>query len=166
MTIFSELNETEKQALLYQSACNYLSRREHSRFELKTKLKRKHKEAENEEIDNVLDFLVAKNFQSDTRFLCDFVEDSVRKGHGPNKIKFKLKAKNVDLSEFDKELRKYNFLESAKNLFERKYALRIAKLENPSFEERQKLRASIQSFFVSRGFQGDTIQKILKDGLG
>jgi len=161
MTIFTELSEDERQALLYQSACNYLSRREHSRFELNTKLKRKYKEAETEEINKILDYLLSKNFQSDQRFLTDFVEDSFRKGYGPNKIKFKLKSKQTDLSNLEDEFAKYDFFQAAKTLFERKYATKLLLIKELNFEEKQKFRASIQSFFISRGYGRETIQKLL-----
>jgi len=152
MTSFSELKEKERQALLYQSACNYLSRREHSYFELKQKLSKKYKEAEDSEIVTILDFLVSKNFQSDERFLNDFIESSVNKRYGPNKIKYQLNSKGVKLDSLAEKLSDINFPEIAKDLVERRYLKELQVWADLSFDDKQKLKAKITRLLSSRGF--------------
>lgn len=70
-----------------------LSRREHSRRELRVKLlSRKFSLAD---VDTVLEQLVKDGLLSDARFSEAFVASCVRKGHGPTRIRLELEERGV-----------------------------------------------------------------------
>ena len=79
---------------ILQRACDYLAQREHSRTELKHKLK---KLCEDETLlDELLGLLKQEGLQNDERFAEQFITHRSRKGQGPLKIRQELKQKGVD----------------------------------------------------------------------
>lgn len=97
---------------LTERALRLLTRREHSRFELRRKLLRRrapepesepnsasssagaHSTSE-EQLDAVLDDLAQRGFLSDERFAESFVRRGVDRGHGPLKIRAGLRSRGV-----------------------------------------------------------------------
>ena len=77
----------------YEKAIDYLSRREHSRLELKQKLCLK--KFSGHEIDSALDQLAEKKHQSDLRFAESYVYRRKQAGLGPLKITAELIERGV-----------------------------------------------------------------------
>ena len=71
-----------------------LSRREHSRFELKERLRREGYSGR--EVDEVLDELVVKGWQSDERFAREYSRMRIRKGNGPLRIQHELRERGIE----------------------------------------------------------------------
>lgn len=82
------MNET-----ILNKATEYLARREHSRFELREKLLAENFDAS--EIDAVLDDLIAKHLQDDTRFAENYVRVRKQSGYGPERIARELHQKGI-----------------------------------------------------------------------
>jgi regulatory protein len=74
-------------------AMDLLSRREHSKFELRRKLKQR--DFEEVEIDAVIEILQQDNLQSDSRFVESLVNSKINAGFGPIKIRHELRQKGV-----------------------------------------------------------------------
>ena len=76
------------------TAMDLLSRREHSRLELSTKLRQREFSAA--EITAALDRLQQEGLLSDQRFAESFVYQRVAKGYGPIRIRHELQQRGVD----------------------------------------------------------------------
>jgi len=83
------------EAALVTKALSYLSRREHHRAELKSKLSRS--KAYNETIvEAVLDRLEAEGSLSDMRYIESFITSRIVRLYGPMRIKMELLQKKLD----------------------------------------------------------------------
>ena len=132
----------------YQSALGMLTRREHSRLELKQKLQQK--DFDEDEITQVIDTLVEQGYQSDERFSEAFIRVRHQQGKGPIKIAAELRQRGVehfDLSVFD-------FFQLASAVREKKFGSVLP--DNP------KDRAKQQRFLLSRGFSFEQINHVFK----
>lgn len=89
-----KLKKEKSQRQCLDVAYDLLARREHSRLELQNKLKQRENCAE-DDIEELLDLLAADNIQSDERFVETMVRSAVNKGHGPVKIRYKLREHGV-----------------------------------------------------------------------
>lgn len=85
------------------SAMGLLARREHSRFELVSKL-HKYYPASESCIDDVLRVLADERLQCDKRYAQAYVSMRQRNGYGPRRIAAELKAKGVSAELIDSEL--------------------------------------------------------------
>jgi len=134
---------------LYGSACGYLSMREHGACELSKKLRKKYPEVPEIEIHIVLDFLKAKNFQSDTRYISLLIKSRFNKGYGLNMIRSYVMGKDVDMGLFDQIFCSMNLdLDKTCLEFMDKYA----------HKDRDKLIRKA----LNRGFSYDQIKHSLK----
>jgi regulatory protein len=79
---------------LRRAALDLLARREHSRAELRTKLRRRG--AEPSAIDPVLERLDAEGLQSDERCAEALARSCIRRGKGPLRIRAELRAHSID----------------------------------------------------------------------
>lgn len=84
----------------YDKAIQYLARREHSRLELKRKLKRKKFSVD--EIDSTLDNLQERNYQNDARFAESYVYYRTQAGYGPLRIIAELRERGVSSALIEK----------------------------------------------------------------
>ena len=84
----------EREGDLRRAALDLLARREHSREELRTKLRRRG--ADPSAIDPLLERLDAEGLQSDARCAEALARSSVRRGKGPLRIRAELRAHGVD----------------------------------------------------------------------
>lgn len=134
---------------IYGSACGYLSMREHGACELSKKLGKKYPEASNKEIQTVLDFLKAKNFQSDTRYIELLIKSRFNKGYGLNMIRAYVMGKDVDMGLFDQIFCSMN-LNLDKSCFEF--------MDKYAHKDRDKLIRKA----LNRGFSFDQIKNSLK----
>lgn len=96
------LRTTLMTTTLREKAMDYLSRREHSRLELKKKLlSQNSKDSQNpknfseSDIDGVLQQLAAENLQSDVRFAESYVRSRKLAGFGPKRIEMELHERGV-----------------------------------------------------------------------
>ena len=77
-----------------ERALDLQSRREHSRFELKQKLVSRG--FESEIVDEVIEWLIEKKWQSDERFIESYVSRRMRLGYGPLRLCAELRARGID----------------------------------------------------------------------
>ena len=89
----SDQLESKRSAEITAVAIRYLSNRDYSRWELRSKLLVK--SFAPEDVDIVLDNLEEKGYQSDERFVEMFLRSRISRGDGPFKIKMELGQKGV-----------------------------------------------------------------------
>lgn len=144
---------------LKQSALNYLSRRHHSKNEIRTKLRQK--KFDSEQIEQTLNELEQNNYIDDHSFAQIFTDEKVKaKNWGKNKVKSELIKRGVSskvitdvISEkFSGESEIEAGLELAKK--------KLKKLLNRNIEPK-KIQSSIYSFMISRGYDYDLCKQIL-----
>jgi regulatory protein len=151
------LMQTEK-LKIKDSAFRLLGRRAHSVFELTQKLTIKsfHKDL----IDSVISDLKKNNYLNDDDFALAYAAERLSKRKsGINKIKSELIKKGVNrksielvLSEVDNSKSETTALELAQKKF-----MSLTKNEN----DRRKIKQKIFSFLFSKGFETDTILKVV-----
>lgn len=138
----------------YDAAIDYLSRREHSRLELITKLTKK--DYSEEDIQAALLRVDKHDLQSDERFAEQFVRAKVLKHSGPMLIRHSLKQRGVDedliINFLDQQ--QIDWLQVAQALYRKKYGLK----EVSDYQE----KARRMRFLQSKGFPGDIIQTLMK----
>ena len=145
-------------ASLRKKAMDALARREHSFFELTKKLQDKHPEAEESQIQFVLERLRSQKLQSDARFVESFIRYRKSKGFGFHHIKTDLLRRGVgrDLIDDLLNIRDNDWAELAMNLVTRKGAL----LKGFSFGSSEYHR--LARLLKSRGFPSTVSSEILK----
>ena len=144
----------EKYSEIKNKAIYFLSRREYSKLELTSRLK-KYEDFPHELIYQVIDELVEKDYLSDLRFQEQCVNMLLKKGCGPNKIIFELKQKGIDnyiVNNLLNEL-EVDWQEQALQLDFRKYGQKNIKDLN--------CLAKIQRHLYSKGFDTDTIYYVI-----
>ena len=87
---------------LYAAAIRVLAGREHSSFELRTKLKRKG--YDDNSIEEVIEQLLKDKYLNEARFAEVFVNSKIKRGIGPIRIQLELQQRNVDSSLIDEYL--------------------------------------------------------------
>ncbi len=164
---FDEATETERQALLYERACDYLSRREHSEKEIRQKLKRKFKSVTVKELDTLLGKLKELGFQSDDRFTESFVRTSVFRKYGPGKIRFELGCKGIEKDKGEKVIaeEEIDFKQLATEFAERKFRRQIEKAADYDYEQMQKLKEKMYRSLCSRGFAYEDVKVVIENTL-
>ena len=136
---------------LREKAIDYLSRREHSRAELKQKLSAKN--FSSEEINQTLDDLAARNFQSDERFAESYVRYRKQAGFGPLKIIAELRERGVDDVIISLAVDRYadDWREQMIDEWKKKF----------SSSSKIKDKPAQFRFLVSRGYLTDAVNKFL-----
>ncbi len=147
------MTKKKKQQSAWMVAQNYLARREYSRKELSKKLKTRKFTAH--EIEQVLDELVKRGWQSDQRYCESFVRFRVMKGQGPRKIQYELQQKGVDSEIIASVLQLYDalWLQLCENVLSKKYVNRIPS----SLDEKAKR----YRFLTARGFPAELIRQVM-----
>ena len=140
---------------LRDKALDYLSRREHSRLELKQKLLTKNFSLE--EINATLIDLTQRNFQSDQRFAESYVRHRKQAGFGPLKIMAELRERGVDdgLISAAIDLNNEQWREHLILVWQRKFS----KSDRTSKDIRKKHQQC--RFLLSRGFCPEAIRKMV-----
>ena len=130
-----------------------LSRREHSKYELLTKLKLRveSKSSLEEEINK----LSTENLQSDLRFSESYIRSRYNSGFGPIRIKYDLSVRRVKESVV---LDAFNEIDL--DWVEKLKKEKIKKYGNSSSENMQELSKRIK-FFIQRGFEKEMISKVI-----
>lgn len=135
-------------------AIDLLSRRDHSRQELKQKLLLKGGEVEL--VANVIDWCVDENYQSESRYCAMLVRAKVNKGYGPAIVSQAAREQGIDrelLTQTLEEL-EIDWFALALSHYQKKYA------DKPvtDFQDKHKR----MGFMQRRGFNSAQIQYALK----
>ena len=138
----------------YFVAIDLLSRREHSRVELESKLS--NKGFSEEQIASAMEQLLAHGLQSDERYLEDFVRSRVLKGSGPLKIAHELRTRGIDSSTLHAYLERQDidWFEVASATYHKKYR------SNDEIDAREQ--AKRVRFMQSKGFPSDIIFRLFR----
>tara|TARA_X000000368_G_scaffold402562_1_gene376594 strand:+ start:2323 stop:2763 length:441 start_codon:yes stop_codon:yes gene_type:complete len=143
--------KSEISSLIYNNALNILSRREHSKKELRLKLSKKFDNID--EIIGVIDRLETNNLLNDSRFAELYVSMRKRKGFGPNRISYELSNKGIKDSISDQIIIAENGWEDAAfKVFNKKYKTGIS--EDANVKLKQK------NFLKNRGFSFKEIESV------
>ena len=149
----SFLFDEDQKYQVKQSALNYLARRQHSKSEIKTKLRQK--KFDKTLVELTLDELEQNYYVDDRSFAKLFTDEKVKaKNWGKNKIKSELIKRGVS-SKIIAEVIEEKFsndleIESGLELARKK----LKKLINRKLDQK-KIQTSIYSFLVSRGYDYD-----------
>ncbi|MGE8493402.1 recombination regulator RecX [Comamonas sp.] len=137
-------------------ALRYLAQREHSRAELLTKLGPHVQEGE--DLAAILDELEAKGFISAQRVVDSVIHTKAAR-YGASRVLQELRHKGVDallIADARERLRSTE-LQRAREVWQRRFG---APPESP------QERAKQMRFLASRGFGGDVVRQVLRDGDG
>ena len=154
----SFLFDEDQKYQVKQSALNYLARRQHSKSEIKTKLRQK--KFDKTLVELILDELEQNYYVDDRSFAKLFTDEKVKaKNWGKNKIKSELIKRGVS-SKIIAEVIEEKFsndleIESGLELARKK----LKKLINRKLDQK-KIQTSIYSFLVSRGYDYNLCKQI------
>lgn len=157
MTIEHESETASRQAM--NSALRMLSRRDHSRFEVRQKLKQRgfHSEA----IRDAVAECERLNYIDDERTARVYIGQLLRRGFGFRRIAIELKKKGLQGRRIE------DILEQQKvEIDEREIARRVLQKKIKSFEretDRKKRRDKIYRFLDYRGFNRSIISELIKE---
>jgi regulatory protein len=132
-----------------ERAMNYLARREHSAFELTTKLTQA--DFSEDEILQTLVKLKEANLQSDERFCESYIRHRSNRGFGIQRIKQELKERGVDINIINDTL-----VQSEIDWFSLAVQVRCKRFGEEQPED-YKDRAKQQRFLQYRGFSHEQI---------
>ncbi len=138
---------------IYASAIRMLAGREHSCFELKTKLKNKGHNAT--DIDEVIEQLVQDKYLNESRFTEIFIRSKSNRGVGPIRIRLELQQRSIDESLIDAYL-DFNQPE----WFERAMEVRCKRFGENLPEELNEKARQIR-FLQQRGFTQKQIMSVI-----
>ena len=139
--------------VVYNKALDLVSRREHSRHELKQKLNKRFPETI-PIIEEALDKLLLNNILDDERFAEMYLNARARKGFGPKKIEMELYSKKVDPIFISNAIEAYeSWIENAENELKKKYK----GIEPIDYKSKMKQK----QFLFNRGFSTQIIEQIL-----
>ncbi|UJF19013.1 recombination regulator RecX [Vibrio sp. SS-MA-C1-2] len=135
-----------------QVAVNILSRRDHSEYELRTKLQTR--DFASSEIDEAILFCFEHRWLDDGRYSELVVRSGISKGHGLYRIKQTLKQKGVEnqIIEIATQENDQDWFELAKETLARRFSREI----DSDKEKARRIR-----FLQSRGFNFDQINYAL-----
>ena len=142
----------------YNYSLRFLSYRTRSEKEVREKLKTK--QIEPQIIEKIIEKLKEKKFINDEEFARQWIESRLRfKPRSMNLIKRELLQKGVGGEIIDAQISNlqfsiFNDLESAKKLAEK----RIGRIKNLP---KQKIYEKLGRFLASKGFNWDTIKKVI-----
>jgi len=144
---------SEAFTIVYNKALDLVSRREHSRHELRQKLKKRFPETI-PIIEEALDKLVLNNILDDERFVEMYLNARARKGFGPKKIEMELYSKKVDSMLIGNAIEAYeSWAENAENELKKKFK----GIKPTDYKSKMKQK----QFLFNRGFSTQIIERIL-----
>ncbi|WP_234573363.1 regulatory protein RecX [Rhodohalobacter sp. 614A] len=157
-SLYRQLNDAEDLVAIRDACFRYLSRRDHSSFELKQKVGKKG--FKTSDIEQVIQNLSDSGYLDDETFAAKFVEEKTELNQwGPKKIKSHLYKKGIDRKIIDKVLtHKTDDLQLQQICVDlvmkrKRHFLR----ENDDYKRKQK----IYRYLAGRGFSGSVIKKSL-----
>ena len=144
---------SEAFTIVYNKALDLVSRREHSRHELRQKLSKRFPET-SPIIEEALDKLVLNNILDDERFVEMYLNARARKGFGPKKIEMELYSKKVDSMLIGNAIEAYeSWTENAANELKKKFK----GIKPTDYQSKMKQK----QFLFNRGFSTQIIEQIL-----
>ena len=144
---------SEAFTIVYNKALDLVSRREHSRHELRQKLNKRFPETM-PIIEEALDKLVLNNILDDERFVEMYLNARARKGFGPKKIEMELNSKKIDSLFIANAIAEYgSWAENAENELLKKFK----GVKPNDFNSKMKQK----QFLFNRGFSTQIIEQIL-----
>ena len=142
--------------LIYNKALDLLSRREHSKKEIRDKLIIRFDDKNS--INSVMDRLKINNLIDDHRFAELYVLNRKRKGFGPKKIAYELLIKGIDDSISNEIIfTEGGWSEAAKKAFKKKFK------DGPGNETKEKLKQ--KGFLQNRGFTFKEIESVFANDM-
>lgn len=146
--------KSEDEIRCWKSAIDYLSRREHSRLELRQKLQQK-EFSSSVDLEALLDGLEEANYQSDSRYAESFVRSRILKGQGELKIRQLLMQRGVSRSLVDIALdeAEVNWWDLAERQREKRFGT--------EYPTDLKARAKQIRFLLMRGFPASIAHEII-----
>lgn len=142
------------------SALNFLSRRAHSRYELRSKLKKKNYDTNIIEI--ILDELVSDSILDDEKFAeMFFLEKFEKKRKGTNIIRKELLAKGISKDIIDKVIKYHNDEELTKKNISYLAEKKIKSLSYKKLEQ-SELRNKVIDHLLRKGFEYSDIKAALE----
>ena len=148
-----DLKNLIKKQDIRKKLLDLLSRREHSQYELLTKLK--YRVELQSALEEEINKLCAENLQSDLRFSESYIRSRYNSGFGPIRIKYDLSVRKVKESVISSA-----FNEIDLDWVEKLKKEKIKKYGNSSSENMQELSKRI-NFFIQRGFEKEMINKVI-----
>jgi regulatory protein len=141
---------------LLRSAVAWLSRRDFSRAELKQRLLRRARpQADEAEIDQVLDAVQTEGLLSEDRFVEQFVRARAAR-FGPVRLRHELLRRGIDPERIDTALKAL-----APDEYAGAYALWKKRFKSAPLDVRERARQA--RFLAARGFSHDVIRRVLSD---
>lgn len=139
---------------LKKTAIDLLSRRDHSRHELRQKLQLKG--GQSDDIAAVIDWCMLENYQSDSRYCTMLVRSKMNKGYGPAVISQAVREQGIDRELLSQTLEalEVDWFAQALLQYQKKFADKPVK----DFQDKQKR----MGFLQRRGFNAAQIQYALK----
>lgn len=136
------------------SAIYSLAMREHSRLEIKNKLKKKDF-SEDVDLDVLLDELEDKNYLNEERFTESFIRYRSSRGQGPLKISSELYKRGIALTKISNAMQssEIDWYKHANEQREKKFGLQLP------FDFKEKSRQ--MRFLQGRGFDHDMINQAI-----
>ena len=145
----------EERPSAYDKALALLSRREHSRRELLTKLTQRG--YDRQEAEQAVAALEGERAQSDTRHGDALIRHRIAAGYGPRYLESELKAHGNATSGFQTQLEAPDWLEIARALVARRYG-------TGPMDQATRNRAA--QFLQRRGFPTDVIARVTRRSPG
>lgn len=144
--------EAESQKQIREICLRLLTRREHSQQELLDKLAIKG--FDRDESQTVIDELIDQGWQSDQRFAESYARFRIKKGFGPNKIRYELLQRGIAEVDLDVVVMDIadGWLEIIKQVYEKKYS------DEERLPHKERLKRS--RFLQQRGFSNDMIKTL------
>lgn len=142
---------------IYQYALLLLSRREHSRAELKQKIMRRFGKMECSLIDSTLERLAADNYQSDLRFAESFIHSRLQRGYGLSRIKLELRQKGIAQDQITSQLHNSSVQEQEQQQLERMWRKKF-NAQPKNNQERYKQ----QYHLANKGFRKEVIEQFFR----
>lgn len=131
-----------------------LARREHSRTELRRKLKSRGFDSES--IEDVLQGLANEGLQSDHRYTESFLNSRINKGYGPVRLAMELRERGIeaDLIETCIENLDIDWIDTLHSVRQKKFGEKLPETYNAQLKESR--------FLQYRGFTAEQINKLYK----
>jgi regulatory protein len=136
------------------SAQKSLAMREHSSYQIKNKLA--NKGFNTETISNVVKELIDAGFQSDQRYLSEYIRYRQSQGHSKKKIIYELKSNGIDTELISENLSK--FIDDYEILSN----LALNKVNKQDLKD-EKVIIKFMNHFKSRGFDNNIILKVINN---
>ena len=148
----------EDKERIYHLAINLLARREHSRVELRTKLRTKLADVAPDSIDFVLQELITSNQLSDARFTEAYIRMRSERGYGPSRIHAELLERGVSDAIIEEYLSLHRTQESPVDHIE---AVRKKRF-GPSMPTDLAEQARQMRFLQYRGFSHELMKQLFR----